>query len=147
MTGIEQLGPEPFSPEFSSDYFFERLQSTQRPIKNALLDQTIVAGIGNIYADESLFLSQIHPQTVASKLQRSHTNRLRETVIQVLQDSLDHRGTTFSTYRDARGINGNYQGHAWVYGREGQSCRICATAIQRVKLTGRSAHFCPLCQR
>jgi formamidopyrimidine-DNA glycosylase len=146
MLGLAKLGPEPFSPEFSVDYFADRLRDRHRPIKNALLDQSIVAGIGNIYADEALFLSRIQPQTSCAVLGLEQIARLHGAVIQVLQAAIAARGTTFSDYRDVAGINGNYAGLAWVYDREGLACRICETRIQRIKLAGRSAHFCPTCQ-
>ncbi|NJN85190.1 MAG: DNA-formamidopyrimidine glycosylase [Leptolyngbyaceae cyanobacterium SL_7_1] len=146
MTGLGRLGPEPFSPEFSVPYFAQQLRNRQRPIKNALLDQRLVAGVGNIYADEALFLSQIHPQTHCAILQLSEIKRLHAAVIEVLQNAIEARGTTFSDFRDVAGINGNYGGIAWVYDREGDICKVCMTPIQRIKLAGRSAHFCPRCQ-
>jgi formamidopyrimidine-DNA glycosylase len=146
ITGLQNLGPEPFSAAFSDDYFFDHLKSRQRPIKNALLDQALVAGVGNIYADEALFLSGIHPETLCSDLDRAQAIRLRENVIRVLKDSIAARGTSFSDFRDVSGVNGNYGGIAWVYGRDGEDCRTCETVIERVKLAGRSAHFCPNCQ-
>ncbi|MBD2022459.1 DNA-formamidopyrimidine glycosylase [Leptolyngbya sp. FACHB-36] len=146
ITGLQQLGPEPFSDEFSVSYLEEQLRQRRRPIKNALLDQALVAGVGNIYADEALFLSGIHPQTLCTELERSQIERLRQTLLQVLQASIDARGTTISTFRDVEGVNGNYGGMAWVYARNGEHCRTCDTIIQRLKLAGRSAHFCPSCQ-
>ncbi|MBW4579936.1 MAG: DNA-formamidopyrimidine glycosylase [Tildeniella nuda ZEHNDER 1965/U140] len=146
ITGLQQLGPEPFSEEFSVAYFTQQLQR-RRPIKNALLDQAIVAGIGNIYADEALFLSGIHPQTLCVNLTQSQIERLRSNVVQVLQASIEAKGTTFRTFRSVAGVNGNYGGSAWVYGRDGDVCRNCATTIERLKMAGRSAHFCPICQR
>lgn len=147
ITGLQRLGPEPFSAEFSIASFATQLRRSQRPIKNALLDQSLVAGVGNIYADEALFLSQIHPQTPAAKLTDAQVARLHGAVIQVLQDSIGAGGTTFSDFRDVQGVNGNYGGQAWVYDRANQPCRRCQTPIQRLKLAGRSAHFCPRCQR
>ncbi len=146
IPALQSLGPEPLSPAFSEAYFQAALQKSRRPIKTALLDQSLVAGVGNIYADEALFLSGIHPLTPASQLSDSAKARLRETLIGVLQVGLEQRGTTLRDYRDLRGLNGNYQGQAWVYGREGDPCRLCGTPIQRIKLAGRSAHFCPRCQ-
>jgi formamidopyrimidine-DNA glycosylase len=146
ITGLQNLGPEPFSDEFSDDYFFDQLKNRKRPIKNALLDQALVAGVGNIYADEALFLSGIHPETLCTHLDRSQVEQLRKNVIRVLQDSINARGTSFSDFRDVSGINGNYGGIAWVYGRDREPCRTCETMIERVKLAGRSAHFCPTCQ-
>ena len=147
ITGLQQLGPEPFSDEFSDAYFAQQLRHRRRPIKNALLDQTIVAGIGNIYADEALFLSGIHPETLCTELSSQQIQRLRTQIVQVLQTSIDAKGTTFSTFRNVEGVNGNYGGVAWVYARDGDACRKCAAVIQRLKMAGRSAHFCPQCQR
>jgi len=146
ITGLTRLGPEPFSAEFSADYLSQCLQGRHRPIKNTLLDQALVAGIGNIYADEALFLSSIRPQTMSSQLTAVQIERLHAAVLKVLQNSIDARGTTFSDFRDVSGINGNYGGIAWVYDRKGQPCRVCNDSIERIKLAGRSAHFCPSCQ-
>ncbi|MCU0526173.1 MAG: DNA-formamidopyrimidine glycosylase [Elainella sp. Prado103] len=146
MPGMAQLGPEPFSAEFSIAYLTQQLQGRKRPIKNALLDQALVAGIGNIYADESLFLSGIQPQTLSADLTLPQIECLHKNIRRVLQDSINARGTTFSDFRDVSGINGNYGGIAWVYDRKGQPCRVCTTPIERIKLAGRSAHFCPQCQ-
>lgn len=146
ISGLATLGPEPFSSEFSEVYLAARLSDRQRPIKNALLDQRLVAGIGNIYADEALFLSQIRPQMPCSALKPQQIQRLHAAILQVLQAAIDARGTTFSDFRDVAGINGNYGGMAWVYDREGQDCRTCGALIQRLKMAGRSAHFCPECQ-
>ncbi|MDX2271159.1 MAG: DNA-formamidopyrimidine glycosylase [Cyanobacteriota bacterium] len=141
-----KLGPEPFSPEFSLDYWSQQLRRRQASIKTVLLDQRLVAGVGNIYADESLFLSRIHPQSLACQLSPSQADTLHHQLIHVLREAVEQRGTTFRDYRDARGINGNYQGQAWVYGRAGDPCRVCQHPIERLKLAGRSAHFCPQCQ-
>ncbi|USR89380.1 DNA-formamidopyrimidine glycosylase [Phormidium yuhuli AB48] len=146
MTGLLSLGPEPFSPEFSSDYLISTLANRRKPIKTALLDQTIVAGVGNIYADESLFLSGIPPTRLCSQLTPDEIDRLRQQVIDVLSQAIEAGGTTLRDFRDVTGINGNYGGMAWVYNRNGQPCRQCGTPIARIKLGGRSSHFCPSCQ-
>ncbi|MER3434892.1 MAG: DNA-formamidopyrimidine glycosylase [Leptolyngbya sp. ERB_1_1] len=146
ITGLQRLGHEPFSEDFSDLYFYEQLKNRKRPIKNALLDQALVAGVGNIYADEALFLSGIHPETLCTDLTLDQITRLRANVIRVLKDSIAARGTSFSDFRDVSGVNGNYGGIAWVYGRDGDRCRTCESTIERVKLAGRSAHFCPNCQ-
>jgi formamidopyrimidine-DNA glycosylase len=146
ISGLQHLGPEPFSDEFSGESFAQQLHKRQRSIKTALLDQTIVAGVGNIYADEALFLSGIPPMRSCNQLSRLEIDRLRTALIQVLQDSIQAGGTTFSNFLNVQGVNGNYGGVAWVYNREGQPCRVCETPIQRVKLGGRSSHFCSQCQ-
>jgi formamidopyrimidine-DNA glycosylase len=147
MTGLLALGPEPFSDEFSPEYLRRQLRRRHKPIKNALLDQALVAGIGNIYADEALFLSGIRPQAFCDRIGPKRMIRLYDSILKVLTTSIESGGTTFSDYRDIYGINGNYGRVAWVYDREDEPCRICATPIQRLKLAGRSAHFCPKCQR
>lgn len=146
ITGLQKLGPEPFSPEFSVDYLQAQLSKSRRQIKTILLDQGLVAGVGNIYADESLFLSQIHPTTPACEISRQQIKKLRQSIIEVLQKSIDAGGTTFSDFLQITGVNGNYGGMALVYGRKNQPCHVCGTAIEKIKLGGRSSHFCPQCQ-
>lgn len=147
ISGLGRLGPEPFDPRFSASYLQERLRGSQRPIKNALLDQSLVAGIGNIYADESLFAAGIRPQTLSGRLGSSRLERLRDAVVEVLRVSIGAGGTTFSDFRDLTGTNGNYGGQAWVYRRGGLPCRRCGTPLLRERLAGRSTHWCPSCQR
>lgn len=146
ITGLNRLGLDPFSKDFSDEYLALKLKNRRSPIKNALLDQSIVAGIGNIYADEALFKSQIRPETLCTDLQLGQISRLRTAIIQVLEASIAAGGTTFSNFLNVQGVNGNYGGVAWVYNRAGLPCRICGTPIQRLRLAGRSAHFCPQCQ-
>lgn len=146
ITGLGRLGPEPFSPAFNPAYLAERLRGSRRPIKNALLDQALVAGVGNIYADESLFAAGIRPATASGSLGVSQLERLRQALVEVLETSIGAGGTTFSDFRDLKGNNGNYGGVAWVYRRGGEPCRRCHTPIQREKLGGRSSHWCPSCQ-
>lgn len=146
ITGLKRLGPEPFDATFNGTYLAERLKGSVRPIKSALLDQALVAGVGNIYADESLFAAGIRPQTASGRLGLQRLNDLHQAVVQVLQESIGAGGTTFSDFRDLTGTNGNYGGMAWVYRRGGQPCRRCGQTIQREKLAGRSSHWCPGCQ-
>lgn len=145
--GYAALGPEPLSSAFTVDCFKVALKRRHRPIKNALLDQSIVAGLGNIYADEALFLSGIRPTCLCDRLTRRQIAMLHDNIISVLKSSIGEGGTTFSNFRDVQGINGNYGGIAWVYGREGKPCRVCGESIQRIKMAGRSTHFCRTCQR
>ena len=146
MTGLQKLGPEPFSTAFNPTYLAERLAGSKRPIKTALLDQGLVAGVGNIYADESLFMSRISPHTPCNRLGPQQLERLHAAVVEVLTTSIRAGGTTFSDFRDLTGTNGNYGHAAWVYRRSGEPCRVCGSPIQRDKLSGRSSHWCPNCQ-
>lgn len=147
ITGLAKLAIDPFSPEFTVEYLAAKLQNRRRPIKTALLDQSVVAGLGNIYADEALFKSGVLPETLCTDLQLKQIERLRTAIIQVLQASIAAGGTTFSNFLNVNGINGNYGGVAWVYNRAGEPCRVCSNLIQRTRLAGRSSHFCPQCQR
>jgi formamidopyrimidine-DNA glycosylase len=124
----------------------QKLQNRRRPIKTALLDQSVVAGLGNIYADEALFKSGILPETLCTNLQPEQIEPLRSAIIQVLEASIAAGGTTFSNFLNVKGVNGNYGGVALVYNRTGEPCRVCGSLIQRMKLAGRSSHFCPQCQ-
>ncbi|MFZ9738481.1 MAG: DNA-formamidopyrimidine glycosylase [Prochlorotrichaceae cyanobacterium] len=146
ITTLKTLGPEPLSPDFSAPYLQERLGKTQRSLKTVLLDQSIIAGLGNIYADECLFLSGLHPEKPAPALTPAEIQRLVEAIVSVLEAGIAAGGTTLRDYRTVEGTNGNYGGQAWVYRRTGQPCRRCSTPIQRIKLAGRSTHFCPHCQ-
>jgi formamidopyrimidine-DNA glycosylase len=146
ITGLQKLGPEPFSAGFNPTYLGKRLRGSSRPIKTALLDQALVAGVGNIYADESLFAAGIRPQTPSGQLTIAQLERLHQALVDVLETSIGAGGTTFSDFRDLTGSNGNYGGVAWVYRRGGEPCRRCHTPIHRHKLGGRSSHWCPNCQ-
>ena len=146
ITGLGRLGPEPFDPAFDAAYLARKLKGSQRAIKSALLDQALVAGVGNIYADESLFAAGIRPQTACGRLGPKRLGALHQALVEVLEQSIGAGGTTFSDFRDLTGTNGNYGGMAWVYRRGGQPCRRCGEIIRREKLSGRSSHWCPGCQ-
>ncbi|AFZ08879.1 DNA-(apurinic or apyrimidinic site) lyase [Oscillatoria nigro-viridis PCC 7112] len=146
VTGLKLLGPEPFSEEFTTEYLARKLHRRARPIKTALLDQSLIAGLGNIYADETLFLSGVMPTTLCADLTAEQIGRIHTAIIQVLQKAIASGGTTFSNFLNVQGVNGNYGGVAWVYNRAGQPCRTCSATIERIKLAGRSTHFCPICQ-
>ena len=147
VSGIKRLGPEPFSPAFNSSYLEEYFIKKTRSIKSALLDQEIVAGVGNIYADETLFDAGINPKTKSGNLKGYELQKLCKSLVKILNISIGEGGTSFSDFRDLEGINGNYGGQAWVYRRTGKSCRKCGEIILREKICGRSTHWCPNCQR
>jgi formamidopyrimidine-DNA glycosylase len=139
------MGPEPLT--MRPEQLARRLARTTRPIKNVLLDQAVVAGIGNIYADEALFHAAIHPLTPANVLEAPQVARLNRSIKLTLRRALRYRGSTLRDYVDADGVKGGYQKQHRVYDRAGQACRICKTTIERIVLSGRSAHFCPECQK
>ncbi|MBF2017428.1 MAG: DNA-formamidopyrimidine glycosylase [Rivularia sp. T60_A2020_040] len=147
ITGLAKLAADPFSKEFTVEYLANKLKNRRRAIKTGLLDQSVVAGVGNIYADEALFLSGIRPETLCINLQLEQIERLHSSIIQVLKTSIEAGGTTFSNFLNVKGVNGNYAHVAWVYNRTGEPCRVCSHPIERIKLAGRSSHFCPQCQK
>ena len=146
MQGLARLGPEPFAADFSATYLRQKLATSRRAIKTALLDQSLVAGVGNIYADECLFAAGIRPHTPAHRLSMRRLAMLREALLHVLSASIEAGGTTFSDFRHLSGVNGNYGGQAWVYRRAGQPCRRCGSPIRLERLGGRSSHWCAHCQ-
>lgn len=143
----EQLfGPEPLSDAFSARYLHEQTRKSIMPIRNWLLDQTRVAGVGNIYAAEALYHAGVRPTRRANTLTRTETAKLRDTIRAVLTAAIDARGTTMNDYRDAEGEEGDFWDRRKVYGREGEACQKCGTKIKRLVLTNRSAFYCPKCQ-
>ena len=143
---LVKLGPEPFSDDFTVDYFKEQLMKTDRIIKAVLLDQTIVTGLGNIYADEVLFRSKIHPERRAKSLKDQEISVLREQAAATLIDSIKAGGSSVNTYMNSLGESGTFQDQLLVYGRKGEACKECSTPLEKVKLAGRGTHFCPQCQ-
>ncbi|MDJ0536177.1 MAG: DNA-formamidopyrimidine glycosylase [Xenococcaceae cyanobacterium MO_207.B15] len=146
ITGLQKLALEPFDSQFTPDYLAEKINKRRRPIKTLLLEQSIVAGIGNIYADEVLFKSGIKPNMLGIDLQPNQIKQIHNAIVEVLQTAIDQGGTTFSDFLNLLGVNGNYGDAAWVYGRKGEPCKVCGTPIEKIKLLGRSCHFCPSCQ-
>ena len=147
ISGLARLGPEPFDSSFTARYLKNKLRGRTRPIKSALLDQALVAGAGNIYADESLFMAGIRPTIRSGSLSLDQLEQLRQALVEVMSISIGKGGTTFSDFRDLTGTNGNYGGVAKVYRRGGEPCHDCGTPINRIVLSGRATHWCPQCQQ
>lgn len=146
-TRDEELGLEPLTDAFTTDALWTMTKATRTPIRNFLLDQYRVAGVGNIYALEALFRAGIRPTRRGHRITRKEAARLRDALRDVLGRAIEHRGTTFSDYRDASGEAGGFEPLLKVYGREGEPCAACGSAIKRTVLTNRSAFYCPACQR
>jgi formamidopyrimidine-DNA glycosylase len=138
------LGPEPFA--LKAAYWKERFTTTSRPLKAVLLDQQVVAGVGNIYADESLFEARLYPGRRASKLTEMERQRLRKAIVTVLRRAIVRKGSSIRDYVGGLGLPGGYQREFRVYGRQGEPCPRCRTPIVRIRLAGRSTHYCPRCQ-
>jgi formamidopyrimidine-DNA glycosylase len=139
-TGIEPL-------EIEADNFIELFRGRKTPIKSALLNQKLLRGVGNIYADESLFRAGIRPLRRASSLKREQLRRLSIELKEVLKEAIALGGSSVSDYVDADGEEGFFQLQHRVYGREGEPCLVCKTPIKRVVIAGRSSHYCPKCQK
>jgi len=143
--GLRSLGPEPL--DLPADNFVARCKGTSRMIKPALLDQTFIAGVGNIYADEALYASRIHPTRQTSSLSRRKLIELHGHIQRLLRMAIRLMGTSVDTYSGVNGQAGHFQKYLKAYDREGTSCERCGTLIVREKIGSRSAHYCPRCQR
>lgn len=146
---IKKLAPEPFSDEFSKTYFREILKTSSRNLKEFLLDQTKVCGLGNIYAAEAMFLARINPQIAANEVSTIKANRLHTFIQRVLLESIEH-GSTLNVNPEnieESYYGGDYEGHWRVYDQEGEPCPNCSTKIKRIKQGGRSSYYCPRCQK
>ena len=140
-------GPDALTEAFSAAWLRARLKGRAAPVKALLLDQRVAAGVGNIYADEALWIARVHPATAAGRLGAVRVNRLHAAVLQTLEESLGDRGSSFSDYRDGLGGEGMHHVRVHVFRREGQPCERCGTTIVKTKVAGRGTHFCPRCQR
>ena len=142
---LDALGPEPLSDEFDPDDFARRLARTTSPIKPYLLSQKPVAGVGNIYADEALWLAQIHP--LSRRVGPARARRLHEAIREVLAGAIEREGTTFRDYRMITGERGRNAGFLIAYGRAGHPCPRCSTPLRKITLGGRGTTYCPYCQK
>lgn len=144
--GLRTIGPEPLDDAFTETVLQEACSGRTAPIKAVLLDQRRVAGLGNIYVDEALYLSGLHPQRPAGTLAAGEIRTLHEKIRSVLQEAIAEGGTTFRDYVDGRGEQGGFQQYLQAYGRAGEQCDRCGTLFVRLKVAGRSSHVCPTCQ-
>ena len=144
---METMGPEPFSADFHGDYLFQRSRGKSAAVKTFLMDGGVVVGAGNIYAAESLFRAGIRPTRPAGKLTRAEYGQLAERVREVLAEAVEQGGTTLRDFAGADGRSGYFQQDLYVYGREGQPCRVCGTAIRSLRPGNRQSCYCPRCQR
>jgi len=144
---IADLGPEPLDRRFVGKLLHACLRGTRRDIKAALLDQRVVAGIGNIYANEILFLSGVRPTRRVHKVKLAELDAIARATREVLREAVARRGTSFSDYFDSDGVPGSFQDVLAVFDRAGEPCRNCQTPIKRRPQGGRSSFYCPRCQR
>ncbi len=144
---IGRLGPEPLDESFDVAAFHRALQRRSAAIKAVLLDQAVLAGVGNIYADEALFRAGIDPRKPAKRVSQPAARRLHEAIVAVLLEAVGDRGSSFQDYVDAQGEAGYHHLKVRVFRRTDEPCLVCGTPVRRVKVRGRSTHFCPKCQR
>lgn len=145
---MQKVGPEPLEADFTAEQFAERFKRrVKTSIKAALLDQTVVAGVGNIYADEALWGAKIHPQRLVSSVAKREFKDLYTELRSVMNLAIEKGGSTDKNYVNAEGKRGSYMDFARVFRREGQACPRCGTAIIKFKAAGRGTHICPHCQR
>jgi formamidopyrimidine-DNA glycosylase len=142
-----RLGPEPLDASFTPDVLRERASGRKAPVKAFLLDQSRIAGIGNIYADEALFRARVHPLKPAGKLRRDELARLRDAIVETLEAGIDSFGASIDRYRDANGERGDMQNRFLIHLREGEPCPRCGRKVVKLRAAGRGTYICPNCQR
>ena len=147
IEGYETLGPEPLSSGFTPAYLAPLAAKSRKPIKTFILDQKVIAGLGNIYADECLALSGILPLRLANTLTENEIAKLCEAINTVIAQGIKNRGTTFRDYKDGEGNKGDNQNHLLVYSRAGKPCKSCGGTLVQTKIGGRGSVYCPHCQR
>ena len=145
-TSLHKLGPEPLEDEFTPAVLNDRFGKKKVFLKAALLDQTVLAGMGNIYVDEALFLAGVSPDRRVDTLSEEEILKLHHAIQTVLQAGIDARGTSFRDYRDANGEKGSFEQALQVYGRGGKPCQVCGQPLDRIKLAGRTTVYCRSCQ-
>lgn len=144
---LSQLGPEPFSEEFTVKRMKEMLAKTNRSIKTVLLDQKLVVGLGNIYVDESLFKAGIHPERAANSISQKELVTLHAEIVKTLEEAVEKGGSTVRSYVNTQGEIGMFQLELYVYGRKGEECKVCSSELERIVVGGRGTVFCPKCQK
>ena len=144
---LASLGWEPLDDAFTADVFYQQLARRRTAIKTLLLSGQVVVGVGNIYASETLFRARIHPEKIAAHLSHRQADRLWHAVREVLAWAIEAGGSTLRNYSNAQGRNGNFQLQAAVYGREGQPCIVCGSAVRKITQGQRATYFCGRCQR
>ena len=144
---IKKQGIEPISPNLTKEYLYEKIHKKHLPMKTILLDQTIIAGLGNIYADEVLFASKINPLKKGVVITLYECEKIKESSKKIIEEAIKCGGTTIRSYTSSLGVTGRFQQFLMVHKREGEPCNICGTTIERIKVGGRSTYFCPKCQK
>ncbi len=144
---LGRLGVDPLSEAINGPHFRSLMRGSKRKVRDLLLDQTVLAGLGNIYANEALFQAGLRPSRRARTVTIREAERLARAIPQILAQAIRWRGTSFSDYRDGNDRKGEFQSRLAVYNRDGEPCRVCSRTIKRMRMGNRGAYFCPTCQR
>ena len=144
---IKKQGIEPINDELTKEYLYDKISKKHLPMKTILLDQTIIAGLGNIYADEVLFASQINPLKKGVDVTMYECERIRKSSKKIIEEAIKYGGTTIKSYTSSLGVTGRFQQFLQVHKKEGEPCNVCGASIERIKVGGRSTYFCPKCQK
>jgi formamidopyrimidine-DNA glycosylase len=142
-----RFGPEPISSEFDAEWFYAKLKKRKTSIKAVLLDQTFIAGLGNIYVDEALWRAKVHPTRQADMITKNEAVALATASGDVMNEAIAVGGTTFQHFKDTDGSKGNFTQHLKIYGKQGSKCERCGGIIKKIRVAGRGTHYCPKCQK
>ena len=140
-------GPEPLGKEFTDEWLYDNLKKKNRNLKALLLDQSFIAGLGNIYVDEILWESGIHPNSISSAISKTKVSLLHNSIQSILKKAIDNHGTTFMSFTFLNGRSGNYSNELKIFGKQGQPCKTCGDLIKKIKVAGRGTHICSTCQK
>ena len=144
---IKKQGIEPISDELTKEYLYDKIKSKRLPLKTVLLDQTIISGLGNIYADEVLFAAGINPLKIGKDITMDECEQIKNVSKNIIEMAIKNGGTTIRSYTSSLGVIGHFQDYLCVHKREGQECNKCHSIIKRIKVGGRSTYYCPKCQK
>lgn len=147
VEGVHKQGIEPIDGKLSKEYLYERFKDSNLTMKELLLDQTIISGLGNIYVDEVLFKSNINPSRVGKSISLDECEKIKLSSKEIIENAIKCGGTTIRSYTSSLGVIGHYQEYLMVHKRENEPCKVCGSIIKRIKIGGRSTYYCPKCQK
>jgi formamidopyrimidine-DNA glycosylase len=147
VSGVAKQGIEPIDDELSQNYLYDNFNKRRLPMKTLLLDQTIISGLGNIYADEVLFEAKINPLKKGNEISIEECERIKNASKKIIEEAIKCGGTTIKSYTSSLGVTGRFQQHLQVHKRENEKCNSCGTIINRIVVGGRSTYYCPKCQK
>ncbi len=147
VEGVHKQGIEPIDPKLTKEYLYEKFHKKKLPMKSLLLDQTIISGLGNIYADEVLFASGIYPEKLGIDITMDECAKIVTSSKAIIEEAIKCGGTTIRSYTSSLGVTGRFQQNLMVHKREGETCKNCGTTIKRIVVGGRSTYYCENCQK